>query len=123
MPTDLKGLDPNGLDAAIDAIWRQWKLPEEERLNGATTAPALARAAILAYEAAKPKEAEGWHDIASAPFAPWGTKFYAVDKDGEVRICWRHKPSSHTDDILTIKRSSKFKAVGWRAMLSAAGER
>lgn len=52
-------IDEKGLSAAIDAIWRQWKLPEEERLNGATTAPALARAAILAYEAAKPKEAEG----------------------------------------------------------------
>lgn len=42
-------IDEKGLAAAIDAIWRQWKLPEEERLNGATTAPALAHAAISAY--------------------------------------------------------------------------
>lgn len=104
-------IDEKGLAAAIDAIWRQWKLPEEERLNGATTAPALAHAAISAYlESAKPKEADRLKELAATcpTIQKAGRKLAADRVSGKVVVgCYGDVPAV------------EFKRLA--AMLSAAG--
>lgn len=55
-----------------------------------------ARAAIIAYESARPKEAEGWQDIASASRnlkAVLGYQATPGDLEGQMAICWPMGPS------------------------------
>jgi hypothetical protein len=58
-------IDEKAMDAATEAVM---SFGVHSRLR----ASALAKEAILAYESAKQKDADGWRDIASAP------------KDGEI---------------------------------------
>lgn len=115
-------IDEKGMEAATEAIM---SFGVHSRLQ----ASALAKEAILAYEAAKPKEAKGWQDIASAP------------KDGTpVLVAWAGQPwqpaIAHEEDglwgVLMPDMSFSVFTVGpptmWQplpsvsAMLSAAGD-
>lgn len=51
-----------------------------------------------------------WQPIETAPFRGC---FLAIDAKGDLRKCWRHKPSSRTDEILTWRRNGQFKALHW----------
>lgn len=51
-----------------------------------------------------------WRQIESAPLKG---PFLAINKRGDIRKCWRHHPSSRTDEILTWGTNGKFKSVGW----------
>lgn len=62
-----------------------------------------------------------WRPIESAPR---DGVFVAIDRDYEVRRCWRHNPSSRTDEILTWKTKTLFKATHWAPLVvpSPAGK-
>lgn len=51
-----------------------------------------------------------WRPIETAPL---GATFLAIDRKCNVRTCWRHKPSSRTDEILTSTRNGAFAATHW----------
>lgn len=70
----------------------------------------LERVLNVALAAEALSHMEGWRPIESAPF---DGPFLAIDAGWDIRKCWRFKPSSRTDEILTWKRNSKFKATGW----------
>lgn len=51
-----------------------------------------------------------WRPIETAPLEG---AFLAIRGDWEVRRCWRHKPSSRTDEILTWKGNERWNATHW----------
>jgi hypothetical protein len=56
-------------------------------------------------------EPEGWRPIESAPR---DRPFWARKPNNEIALCWRHNPSSRTDEVVTWKRNQGFRAVEWR---------
>jgi hypothetical protein len=85
-----------------------------EELQAAT----LAARALLAdqpHPTATPKSAvgeQGWQGIETAPN---NRPFWARKSNNEIALCWRHNPSSRTDEVVTWKGNQGFKAVEWRA--------
>lgn len=53
---------------------------------------------------------DGWWPIETAPKDGY---FLARNAKGDVRRCWRHNPSSRTDEILSTPRNGKFAATHW----------
>lgn len=51
-----------------------------------------------------------WKPIDTAPF---GRDFLAKNARGDMRRCWRYRPSSRTDKILSFATNGKFSAVAW----------
>jgi hypothetical protein len=56
---------------------------------------------------------QGWQPIETAPR---DAAFLAIDREWDVQRCWRHNPSSRTDEILTWRRNSRFRATHWRPL-------
>lgn len=54
---------------------------------------------------------QGWREIETAPK---DRPFWARQSNGEIALCWRHAPSSRTDEIVTWKGNRPFRAVDWR---------
>lgn len=52
---------------------------------------------------------DGWRDIASAPRN--GTPFLATNGDDTTYVCFRHNPSSLTDEILTSPGRWQFRTA------------
>lgn len=80
-------------------------MTSENRPAVSHSAPALHGADLSAERSA------AWRPIASAPR---NLPFLAVDARGELRLCWRHNPSSRTDEIVTLLKNGKFKATHWK---------
>ena len=67
------------------------------------------------HPTATPKSAvgeQGWKGIETAPN---NRPFWARKSNNEIALCWRHNPSSRTDEVMTWKGNQGFKAVEWRA--------
>lgn len=75
---------------------------------------AMSQAAAALITQGEGIERRAWRDIATAP--PMAGAFEAIDAGWEIRRCWRHNPSSNTDEILTYKGNRPFKATHWRPL-------
>ena len=80
--------------------------PESRRSDGVllTTVRVDDLRALLSPE-------QGWREIESAPK---DRPFWARQSNGEIALCWRHAPSSRTDEVVTWKGNRPFRAVDWR---------
>lgn len=54
---------------------------------------------------------DGWMVIESAPR---DRPFWARKTSNEIALCWRHNPSSRTDEVVTWTGNQGFRAVEWR---------
>jgi hypothetical protein len=54
---------------------------------------------------------QGWRPIESAPK---DRPFWARKSNNEIALCWRHNPSSRTDEVVTWTGNQGFRAVEWR---------
>ena len=98
MGSSAGGANPHGMNGWIELI--------EHHPDGRNV-----RREYIATDSPLASRPDGWRGIESAPTH---RPFWARKSNGEIALCWRHNPSSRTDEVVTWRGNQGFKAVEWR---------